>query len=301
MIRNVLVALDGSPASEAVLPYLETFLRCVDADVVLAFAVPKMKPRQEKLAEVYLDGIAARLRKKGAQVKTEVLRGTPAAQIVRRAAEGVDLVLMCTRGQKGLKRLAMGSVAQEVLRQSAVPVLIVRPPAARGAPTKFRRILVPLDGTHRSAAGLPEVTTLAKAFGATVVLFLSMPPATSTLPLPGGVISDNLVRIRKELQEREIDADIVIWSGDPAKSILEFASTDGADLVALTTHGRSGLDRFLAGSVAETLLVQGRVPLLVKRVSANTPHAKAPAVESGRRALSAMKELSQPSKGPYNH
>lgn len=299
MIRNILLALDGSRASESALPYVETLLRSVDADVTLALAVPGLNLRREKVAAAYLHGVENRLTRKGAIVRSQVLREAPAKAIAE-AAENHDLVVLCTHDRRGVRRLLQGSVARDLARATPAPLLVVHPRENWKGPTKFRRILVAIDGSHRSAAVVPEVTEIARAFGSAVVLFVAMPPSEESLQLPTNVVTENVVRLRRELTEKGIDTDIAIWSGDPARAILDYVEGGAADCVALSTHGRSGLERFLFGSVAETLLKKGRVPLLIKRAPVEKPAAKAPAGERAQRALKSMEMMATGPKGPYN-
>src|ERR1043166_6458386 len=168
MRRKILTALDGSKTSESILPHLEMLLRNEDADVTLARVAIPGGPGAEEIEE-YLKALASSLESKGASVDTAILKGDPAAEIVRRAIEGgFHLIAMCSRGKTGLKRLILGSVAEAVLRRSTVPVLIVHPTEKSADAPKIRRIVVPLDGTHRAAGILASVADLAGAAGAKI-------------------------------------------------------------------------------------------------------------------------------------
>ena len=150
MTRKILTALDGSGTSESVLPYLETLLRNEDADVTLARATLSEGLKEKQEVRSYLKGVATTLEAKGACVDTAILEGTPAEAIVKHATDGhYDLIVMCTRGKTGLKRLILGSVAEEVLKLSPVPVMVVHPLERGAAAPTMRRIAVPLDGSHR--------------------------------------------------------------------------------------------------------------------------------------------------------
>ncbi|MBV8881634.1 MAG: universal stress protein, partial [Planctomycetaceae bacterium] len=180
MIQKFLTALDGSKASESILPYLETLLGTQDADVTLAQVVPFAEQGEMQRAHSYLSRISKRLRDKGAVVNVQVLSGTPASALVELATRGqYSVILMCSHVRKGLPRLVLGSVAEEVLRLSPVPVLVVHPLADPNRKPRFKRIVVPLDGSHRSASILPHVASLAKATGSKILFMTTVDPRTT--------------------------------------------------------------------------------------------------------------------------
>jgi nucleotide-binding universal stress UspA family protein len=300
-MRKILIALDGSKGSESVLPYVETLLRNIDANVTVATVTAEGTPRQEKGAQAYLSQVAARLARKGAFVDTKVLRGRPAAELVRLAAEeAYDLLALCSRGKKGLKRMVLGSVAEEVLRHTSVPVLVVHP-REEGAPdVAIRKIAVPLDGSHRSAAVLPPLTEFARALGAKVE-FVSVVSPTKRETLPVETVAHNIFQEQRMLQEKGLSVELSILYGDPAQEILAFARGRQADLVAIATHGRSGLKRTFYGSVAEKILRNGTLPLLVVRneavVREHPVHAQGG--KARRRALATLKSVGDLTRTPY--
>src|SRR5262245_60863727 len=163
MVQKILVALDGTRVSESILPYVEALLGTADANLTLFTAVRPGAPREERNAKGYLEAVAAKLREKGAFVDVAVVSGKPAEQIVAFAqGGGYDLLAMSSRGKSGLKRLVLGSVAEEVLRLAPMPVFVGHP-LPKGAPhPELKNIVVPLDGSHRSASILPLVANLAK-------------------------------------------------------------------------------------------------------------------------------------------
>jgi nucleotide-binding universal stress UspA family protein len=268
MVRKILTALDGSPTSESILPYLEAILATGDADVTLARVIAEGTKAEEQAARNYLAEAAHTLRRKGAVVDTSVMCGDPAPALVDLATRGgYDLLLLCTRGRKGLKRALFGSVAEEVLRRSPVPVLIVHPRGKDAAPVAIRRILVPLDGSHRSARILPAAGPLAGAFDAKM-LFITVVSATKPERLPVELAAHNLFREQEKLARQGVQTELTVLFGDPATEILSAAESRRADLIAICTHGRRGLDRARYGSVAEKILRKSGTPLLVVRTAA---------------------------------
>ena len=267
MVQKILAALDGTKASESILPYLETLLGSQDADVTLAQATSGLVPGRAEKASAYLERTANGLRDKGAVVDVQVLTGKPAPALVDLATRGgYSLLLMCSRGKKGLRRLILGSVAEEVLRRSPIPVLIVHPLSKAGEKPRLKRIVVPLDGSHRSGSILPHVAKLAKATGSKLLFMTAVDPHSKD-NLPVEVMAKTLFREQKELHRQGVQTELAIRYGDPTLEILAFSEVQNADLLALSTHGRSGVERALYGSVAESLLRQGHLPMLVLRTA----------------------------------
>jgi nucleotide-binding universal stress UspA family protein len=108
---------------------------------------------------------------------------------------------------------------------------------------------------------------LARAHDAKLCLVTVVSP-TKKDELPVETVAANLFRQQKELQAEGLEVEVAVLYGDPAERILAYADETGADLLALSTHGRNGIDRVLYGSVAERLLRTGRRPLLVVRTAA---------------------------------
>jgi nucleotide-binding universal stress UspA family protein len=267
MVQKILAAVDGTAVSESILAYLETLLRCQDANVTFLRVVPRGTPAEIQKAAAELRPLAAELTRRGAVAETLVLAGRPAPQIVDVATRGTyDLIVMASRGKAGLKRLLLGSVAEEVLRTSPVPVLAVHPLPRNSGKPEIRKILVPLDGSHRSASILPPLATLAKATGAKLVFTTVVEPHAKE-DYPVEVVAKNLFKEQKELHRVGIQTELCIRFGDPAREILALGEAMKVDLIALSTHGRTGLERVRYGSVAESILRAGTPPLLVLRTA----------------------------------
>lgn len=283
-MMKFLAALDGSPSSESIVPYLEALLAIQDADVTLVQAVPGAEPARVQKAGAYLQRVAKPLRDKGAVVDVQVPPGRPAPAIVDLAVNGgYSLIVMCSRGRKGLPRLILGSVTEEVLRHSPIPVLIVHPAKKGGMKPRLKRIVVPLDGSHRSGSILAHVAPLAKAAGSKLLFMTTVEPRAKDA-LPVEVLARNLFREQKELHRQGVATELSIRYGDPVAEILSFGDTQHADLVALSTHGRTGVERARFGSVTESVLREGTIPLLVLRTAGKfvSEPLRAPAIRAER-------------------
>lgn len=257
MFKKVLAALDGSELSEAILPHLERLVRHIDIDLRL-LRVTGARARDAREEQAYLDRVAVREAGRFPSIDTLVLRGDPARKLMDHArSEKFDLIALATHGRSGVGRVLFGSVADELLRRSRVPVYVARAKASR---PPFRRILVPLDGSERSASVLPLAGDVAQASGAKIVLLNVRAGDKAEQSL-----SASLTGALDTLAEREIPARLRVRQGDPVEEIL--AAAQEADLVAIATHGRTGAARARFGSVTAAVLRDSPVPLLVQRSS----------------------------------
>ncbi|HEX7901862.1 MAG TPA: universal stress protein [Planctomycetota bacterium] len=297
MPAKILVALDGTRTSESILPYVEFLLRYQDADLTLATVSPPGKAVEDD----YLRETAERLNRKGAVVSYETLSGHPADALVAFAAGGrFDLLALCSR-KAGLKRLLFGSVAEEILRTSTVPVFVVPPAEKREAPPALNKILLPLDGSHRSASILKPAAVLAKAFGAKLC-FVTVVAPTKKDELPVETVAHNLFRDQKALRDEGLDVDVAVLYGDPVDRVLAYAEENNVDLIGLATHGRGGLNKLRYGNVAESLLRKSHRAMLVVRTAAipKTKARSSRALKAKHHALETMAAGGDMKKGPYN-
>lgn len=302
MFERILVPLDGSPRAELILPQLARLLRREDSEVLLlrAFHVPQGDawmdlPRQNlalerEAAQKYVHDLAKRMAGQGAKVHGRVVEGLPASSILECAdQEGATLIAMSTHGRSGLSRWVMGSVAEKVVRASRVPMLLVRSfrPTPKGdlepvpaAETPFRKILVPTDGSPTAMAAVTPAEKFAQLYGSeVVVLHVRIPYVPPGAVLPGMEAGAPIVEppppppekdeataaMAKRFEHAGLKVTRVSVLGDPATEIVDHGFASGVDLIALATHGRSGLSRWMLGSVAERVLRHASVPLLIVR------------------------------------
>lgn len=143
----------------------------------------------------------------------------------------------------------------------------------------YRRILVPLDGSERAEAILPYVEELAKVHGSTIVFLQVIEPgATMVTPYDVGPYFDAelaerwakeaetyLQQLCEEYKAKELRSRCVVETGPVVRTILEVAQRENADVIAMASHGRSGLGRVFYGSVAAGILQQADRPLLLVR------------------------------------
>lgn len=292
MFDRIVMPLDGSAAAEAILGQVRRLLRRQDAEVILLRAVPEAASTARfdagKLleeAQRYVHDFALRLNEEGARVRGLARRDPPAEAILETAdREGATLIAMTTHGRSGMARWVMGSVAEKVVRGSRIPVLLMRSfgPAgepAGGGEADFRKILVPLDGSGESRDVLPGAGEFARLFGSRLAVLhvrepARLPVVAMTVPMPEPIPPwppppERHERAAEtaadELRAQGLRATPLAAEGDPASCILDTARAEGADLIAMATHGRSGISRWVLGSVTEKVLRGADVPLLVVR------------------------------------
>lgn len=266
--RRVLVPLDGSRLASAALPAVRRLLLDAPAELTLARVVEPHEDAERahgSAAEVAMRADLARTQEAlgaGVTSRIELLRGDPAAEILR-AARGHDLVAMATHGRTGLDRWVRGSVAERVLRTSTVPLLLCNPHTlVTRTLDRMERIVVPLDGSAEGARVIPLVRGVAAAHDARVTLLTVEVPALTELPGQGhGSDRAAIEPLADELRRGGLRVDVQEAFGPVATEILR-ASRD-ADLLAMTTHGRSGAGRWWFGSVAEEVLRRATCPLLL--------------------------------------
>mgnify|MGYP001610354005 CR=1 FL=1 len=273
MLDKILVPLDGSANSSSILTQVRRLLLASDAEVVLFHVVeaepggsPHARTREIALAREGLLPLRDALRADGARAELEVRHGVPAVSILDYAHEiAPSLVAMSTHGRTGWSRMVRGSVAERVLRYSHHPLLLVRPEGA-AADRPFDRILVPMDGSEFSARILPAVEDLSRLYGSEVVLEHAVESAPR---LPAGpVVSERtLAPWRDRIEKAGIRCRVRIDHRAPPWGIVDAAEAEGAGLIALTTHGRSGPSRWVFGSVAESVIRRSTTPLLVGRTA----------------------------------
>lgn len=316
MFKRILVPLDGSERAERAIPLAARIARASDGTIIfLRVVLPHIatgkfagrlthEASQEELEEAasYLSGdLSARYAGELAGIETEmeVVSGTSSPTIFSVALlENIDLIVMCSHGDTGLRRWVLGSVAQKAVRHSPVPILVLnehgvvdlKPEAGQSL-----RVLVALDGSSLSETAVEPAARLsallsAPAQGALHLLrVVDIPPPHGKLRRQAHTDAMMGEEARKEaeaylsavsqhLQEGNLanlniqGASSLVVSSDVVGTIIKVAEDSsgewgegGCDLIALATHGRGGLPRLVMGSVTEHLLGSTRLPLLIVR------------------------------------
>ncbi|GBD11783.1 Universal stress protein [bacterium HR23] len=294
-MKTVVVALDGSPTAEQVLPYVRLLGERLPARLHLFTAVPPLTREVQQAyvqlrlpldvavhlarAEEYLALTARPLREAGLEVLVKAQEGEPVGQILSYAQGlGADLIALTTHGRTGFSRLVMGSVADRLLRTSAIPLFLVKArPTPSPTPPRVQSVLVPLDGSPLAEGVLPLARDLARALQVELILarVVSIPVVVSMWPEASTYLAETLEGLRQEamLYLSSLRADleakghavrIEVREGQPAQELVALARRTRA-LVVMATHGYGGVRRFLLGSVAQRVLFTLGGPVVVVR------------------------------------
>jgi len=286
MFTRILVPLDGSPESNIAVPAARTVAQVTGADIVLLRVVDpdplELRGVQELLdeARTQLFRISNELSETGlhAEVVATYSSGSVADEILQRIhVENADLVVMRTHQPAGLEQEVLGGIAERVLNNTPVPVLMVRPGAGRIS--SIGKLLVPVDGSPGGALAVGTAVGLARASGAAlhlvqVVVPLYMQPGSETLGLsyydPAWADEAALASARgyvdtlvSRLQTAGLTVAGEAHMGEIASKIVEVAGAQATDLIVMSTHALTGLPRAVLGSVAEDLVRTATCPVLL--------------------------------------
>jgi nucleotide-binding universal stress UspA family protein len=290
-VHSVLVPVDFSAPSLHALEFALPLIKHFGADLHLVhvfatdhpftglvgmpFVFPELessRPIHEQLKDVakkYSIGLCPE--------NLHVVQGRAFEEICRLARDtGIDLIVIATRGNTGLKHLALGSTAERVVRYSSCPVLVMHGAKPSGGLPGFRKILAPVDFSECSMQGLAYAKAFGKHFKSKITLL-------NSVHFPYCVASDEYARydLPRLMRHAEIFArdqmrdlfEKTDWSGlevktslqtgHPGQEICEHARDSDVDLIVISTHGSTGLTHLLLGSVAEYVVRHAHCPVLV--------------------------------------
>ncbi len=285
-MQRIIIPLDGSELDEQAVGLgermAEAFGGTIDlvhvltATPVLAANVPDPVSIDGRLA-----GFATSLSPRFS-VRTSVLEGDPAEELLALSARAPGtMVVMATHGWGGLRRVAFGSVADQIMRDGSAPVAVVRGPA-RTQIRAPRRLLVALDGSELAERSLPPAMQLARTYDAGIHLVRVvnasfspyLGPSFELSPAEPALLAEladqmhedaraYLDEVATSLRRQGIRVSWEVRAGTPGEEIVRAAETSAADLILMCTHGRGGVRRWVLGSVTDTVLRTGSIPLLV--------------------------------------
>jgi nucleotide-binding universal stress UspA family protein len=269
MVDRILFPTDGSAGAMAVLEHALDVATDHDASVhLLTVDEPGSDPEQ------LLSLAGDRVRERGLEPKTVQRAGDVYQEILAYAADAaVDAIVMPTHGRSGLERLLLGSVTARIMRLADVPVLTATPDAELRYP--YRRVLVPTDGSRAAQAALEVGAEFAAVADVPLAVLSVVERTRSDANVRSTTSREHMEdRSRKAVKEatetaRSIGVSDVSTAVVTGRSIPEtirsYVADQAIDLVVLGTHGRTGLDRYLFGSVTETLVRTATVPVMTVR------------------------------------
>ncbi|MBW2272101.1 MAG: universal stress protein [Deltaproteobacteria bacterium] len=299
-MRSIVVATDFSPTASLALDRALELARAREARIVLAHAVsyrafaggsarlgllaPDVDQQIRDASQGPMQELEDRVRAAGLEVVVELEMG-PAAQTVATLAKklAADLIVAGTRGHSAFEHLLLGSVAEGIVRRAECPVLTVHP--GDDAPLdRLESVVVPTDFSEDADQAAEELARLApqlspRAEGAPRVVLVHsdyVPPILERLLSDTGVAQLSFDEVQAQLQAklepmaeslraRGMRVETLVSSGEPATVITEIAASSGADLIAMGTRGRSGLEHLVLGSTAERVVQHAGCPVLTVR------------------------------------
>jgi len=297
VFTRLLIPLDGSKTAEQVLPWARVFaegfklpvelLAVIDVETLLTSAdkarhYDKLVEQMSGDSRAYLERISGRF--VGARVTRSIEQGGAAELIVKKAeADKGTLIAMTTHGRSGLNRWLLGSEAEKVLRATTNPMLLVR--ADHEGVTEqtagLTSVIVPLDGSELAETVLPSVIRIAKKLRLEVFLIRVYSNPYSGFISGGGHYAVNVDKLMEDIRDQarkyleakmtELgkrgveEVSYLLQEGNAADEIVSIAEQTPESLIAMCSHGRSGVKRWVLGSVAETVLRHANNPVLVVR------------------------------------
>lgn len=304
MFSNILVPLDGSGLAEEALSIAIKVAQVHNAQLhILRVAeteimgVVPMHPQDTRFpvhfseekweqGRTYIDAIAQQYSEIDRPIIPLIERGRPAETILLIAEDReIDLIIMSTHGRSGLSRWAFGSVTERVLRHATCPVLTIR------SAQTIKQILVTLDGSKLAESVIQPTIEIARVLGAEITLLKVAEPqapdlaTVATLEHVEHGLGDNIVlaeysraqdyvqQVAHRHQREDVSIHAAVTEGHVAKGILNVADQIDFDMIAMSTHGRSGIRRWVYGSVTEKVLRAYKGSMLVLRPEAEESYA----------------------------
>jgi nucleotide-binding universal stress UspA family protein len=302
MFDQILLPLDRSPLAECVLPHTIALAHTFESQVTLLHVMdtPRdarwrraMDPLNWQIrkaeAKMYLQNMNLRLQAAGLIADTQLLEGFAAEQIIG-FADTYDphLIILSSHGQSGLSGWGVSSVVHKIAQRARTSVMIVRaaqPVAADATDFRYRRILVPMDGTPRAEYVLPAASALARAHDAQIVLVHVVqrppmprrtPPSREDLELADQVVERNQAEANQYLDQlrSRLTGNVevrVLVSDRLITTLHELVKQEEFDLVLLSAPGDAAQTRGLDGDVISSMLAYGTAPLMIMQDSSHSP------------------------------
>ena len=292
--QRILVPLDGSSLAERALPAAISLAQAFSATNpcelhILRVVPPIMVALEptlytetihlgEEESQSYLAAVALEYADSGVPIVSAAKTGAVAETIIYYAQEQeINLIVISSHGRSGLSRWVYGSIAEKVLHQSCCATLIIREQVEQIA-GQFKKILVCLDGSALAEKVLESALSLAQCSHAEIILVRIVEPANmlfdmetadkvqeSVNALERGEAEAYLNNLLQQLPQTENILSARTLMGPPADTIIDFAQEQHVDLIAMSSHGRSGIGRWVYGSVAEKVMRGATCATLIMR------------------------------------
>lgn len=268
-LERLLLATDGSEFSKgAVRESINLAARCgsilyvisvIEVNPEFIAIAPSLVEKMEKEIKEYLDSVKAEASKVGIKCDVIVHEGEEPYKFIIDEAErnSVEMVIMGRKGRTGLKRLMMGSVTARVIGYAPCKVLVV----PEDAKIDLQNIMVATDGSRYSEAAVREAISIAKRSSG-ILTIISVAKKKENLS-----VASESVDVAKTLAEKEgVRFEALVMQGEPYKTIVETADQKGIGLIVVGSHGRTGIERLLMGSVTERVIGYANCGVLVVKL-----------------------------------
>jgi len=284
-VEKILISTDGSEYSEgAIREAIKLAKKCssrlsaisvIETNPEFQTIAPEVVEKAERAAREHLEAVRDRANKEGVECEIIVHEGEDSYKyIVDEAIKSKStMIVMGRRGRTGLKRLMMGSVTARVIGYAPCTVLVV----PKAAQFECRNILTATDGSKYGDAAAAKAISMAKQCESRLTV-LSVVPSESISPMDivasqmqRDLITEqeyqaaerNVKKVKDAADKEGVKADGLVLGGKPAEAIIETAEEKNADLIVLGSHGRTGMEKLLMGSVAERVIVLSSSAVLV--------------------------------------
>jgi nucleotide-binding universal stress UspA family protein len=284
MWKKILVPLDGSDLAELALPYAEELANAFKSEVILIHVSEPSESHYKHMHELYVKEVADRIKERFKKVSQVVVSGKPADEIISYADKNkVGLIIMTSHGRSGILSWATGSIASKLLQAATMPVLLVRAAKPKRKVTRevlLNRILLPLDGSEAGEAAVSYIGELMSHLESEVTLlgvvssgqhirsvggldYISYPP--EQMEMFQKEAREYLDKVYRHLKRRKgtVRVAIEVVEGDVGQEIIKFAEGKGVDLIAVSSHGHSGIEKWVFGSIANKVVQGSKAPVLV--------------------------------------
>jgi nucleotide-binding universal stress UspA family protein len=298
MFERILVPLDGSENAEIVFPYCADLAAKFASTLILVTVSETATVDIDHLYHTYLKHARRKVRQhlkalmalETVTLECDVLFGDPAREILRIAEDrDAGLILIASHGSSAEGPWFLGHIAAKVLRATKRPIMLIRERAAETAlehKKLLRRILVPLDGSEIGEAALCYAVALAKETAAEIALIevfervrgVGASGVSYSIPEDESVrksLLSYLNHVAEPIKNEGLKVSTTVLFGNAAGNIVEYAEKNAIDLIALSTHGRSGFGRWVFGNVTDKILHTGNAAVLVAHSTVEWPGCKA--------------------------
>lgn len=286
MWKKILVPLDGSDLAELALPYAQELADAFNSELILLYVSEPTDEEHLHMHQLYLKELADQMEKQIKRISPVVKEGKTVEEIVKYTEKNdIRLIIMASHGRSGIIPWAREGIADKVIDATGVPLLLIKETKRRRRTKEKKylisRILLPLDGSEAGEAAITQVKGLRSRLEAEVTL-LEVVSTGRHLRTVGGLdyilypeseiesfkteAKEYLDKVYKRLQrgkKTKGELTIAIRTGEVTKEILNYAKKKRVSLIAIASHGHSGMTKWVFGSTAQKVIEDSPIPVLV--------------------------------------